>query len=36
MTPEQQFLEWLGSKHHEAAIALHNGDPSGEGRDVVG
>ena len=24
--PEQEFLDWLGSVHRQAAIALHDGD----------
>jgi ketosteroid isomerase-like protein len=26
MTPTEEFLEWLRTRHREAAIALHDGD----------
>ena len=26
MTPTDEFLEWLHTRHHEAAFALHDGD----------
>ena len=26
MTPTEEFLDWLRTRHHEAAVALHDGD----------
>lgn len=26
VTPTESFLEWLRTEHHQAAVALHNGD----------